>query len=150
MKGHQRPVCMSKIISFSADNQFSDNLEGLIQASGYQNRSRFLRDAALYFAEIQQRGELNDMKDDEVVEGHLVIYYQHGVEGKLLEMRHSHELDITSYNHSCLTHSHTCVDILHALGKAIKFKEVIDLLRNTPNVDKVTFISAPMRTEGCC
>lgn len=150
MKWGMLAETMSKIISFSADNQFSDNLEDLMNASGYQNRSRFLRDAALYFAEIQQRGELKDMDDEEIVEGHLVIYYQHGVEGKLLEMRHSHNLEITSYNHSCLKHSHTCVDVLHALGKAVKFRESIDVLRNTPNVDKVAFISAPMRTEGCC
>jgi metal-responsive CopG/Arc/MetJ family transcriptional regulator len=141
---------MSKIISFSADNQFADNLDSLMDASGYQNRSRFLRDAANYFAEIQRRGELRDMKDDEVIEGHLVVYYQHGVEAKLLEIRHSHDLEITSYNHSCLTHSHTCVDVLHALGKAVNFRTAIDLLRNTPNVDKVTFISAPMREDGCC
>lgn len=141
---------MSKIISFSADGSFADNLEYLMTSSGYQNRSRFLRDAALFFAEIQRRGELKDMDADEVVEGHLVVYYQHGVEGKLLEIRHSHELEISSYNHSCLTHSHTCVDILHAVGRAVKFREAIDLLRNTPNVDKVTFVSAPMRDDGCC
>lgn len=150
MKGGLQASFMSKIISFSADNQFADNLDSLMNASGYQNRSRFLRDAANYYAELQRRGELRDMKDDEVVEGHLVVYYQHGVEAKLLEIRHSHNLEITSYNHSCLTHSHTCVDVLHALGKAVDFRTAIDLLRNTPNVDKVTFISAPMREDGCC
>jgi len=141
---------MSKIISFSADGTFADNLEDLILSSGYQNRSRFLRDAALHFAEMQTRGELMSMKDDEVVEGHLVIYFQHNVEEKLLKIRHSHHLEITSYNHSCLSHSHTCVDVLHAIGKAINFRDAIDQLRNTPNVDKVSFISAPVRDDGCC
>ena len=87
---------MSNIISFSADDAFSSQLERLMEASGYNNRSRFLRDAALHFAEMKQRGDLNTMNDDEIVEGHLIIYYQHGVEAKLLEIRHSHALDITS------------------------------------------------------
>ena len=141
---------MSKIISFSVDDSFAGGLEGMIQASGYKNRSRFLRDAAVMFAELKQRGELNDMPDEEVVEGHLIIYYQHDAEEKLLEIRHSHELNITSYNHSCLSHSHTCVDVLHAVGKAMNFRKAIELFQNTAQVDKVVFISAPVRDDGCC
>ena len=141
---------MSKIISFSADGKFANELENLILSSGYQNRSRFLRDAALYFAEIQTRGELMTMEDKEIIEGHLLIYFQHDAEEKLLKIRHSHELKVTSYNHSCLTHSHTCVDVLHAVGKAVDFRETINQLRNTPNINKVSFISAPVREDGCC
>ena len=141
---------MSQIISFSADNNFADGLDNLIEKSGYQNRSRFLRDASLFFADMQQRGELVDMADDEVIEGHLIIYYQHGIEHKLLEIRHSHHLDITSYNHSCLKHSHSCVDVIHAIGKASNYRFVIEKLQNTSSVDKVDFISAPLREEGCC
>tara|TARA_B110000444_G_scaffold12547_1_gene10767 strand:+ start:15383 stop:15808 length:426 start_codon:yes stop_codon:yes gene_type:complete len=141
---------MSQIISFSADKKFAEDFEDLIKKSGYQNRSRFIRDAALLFAEIQQRGELADMDDDTVVEGHLVIYYQHGNEHKLIDLRHSGELEITSYNHSCLKHSHSCVDVIQGIGKASHYRSVIEQLQNTANVDKVTFISAPMRDEGCC
>ena len=53
---------MSQIITFSADKIFANDLESIIKKSGYQNRSRFIRDASLYFSEIQQRGELNNMK----------------------------------------------------------------------------------------
>ena len=141
---------MSRIISFSSDDEFSDNLENLIKKSGYKNRSRFLRDAALFFAEYKQRGELVDMKDEEIVEGHLVIYYQHGIESKLLDLRHTNSLEIANYNHSCLTHSHTCVDVLQAMGSAINFRNMIINLQDTPNVDKVTFVSASMREDGCC
>ena len=141
---------MSRIISFSADNKFADDLENLIERSGYNNRSRFLRDSALFFADIQQRGELIDMKDDEVVEGHIVIYYQHGMENKLLDLRHSQHLEISSYNHNCLKHSHSCVDVVQAIGTALDYRQIIEQLQDTPNVDKVSFISAPMREEGCC
>ena len=141
---------MSQIISFSADKTFSDGLENLIEKSGYQNRSKFLRDAALYFAEIREHGEINNMNDDVVVEGHLVIYYQHGIEHKLMDLRHSESLDITSYNHSCLPHSHACVDILHAIGTASNFRETIEQLQNIHNVDKGSLVTAPMREDGCC
>ena len=141
---------MSKIISFSVDDDFAGGLDKLMADSGYQNRSRFLRDAASAFADMKRRGELAEMVDEEVVEGHLVIYYQHEAEGKLLEIRHSKKLNVTSYNHSCLAHSHTCVDVLHAIGTAASFRSTIELLQNTANVDKVTFVSAPLREDGCC
>lgn len=141
---------MSQIISFSADDLFADGLETMIEKSGYQNRSRFLRDAAVLFAELKQRGELENMADDEVVEGHIIVYYQHNVERKLIDLRHSNLLDVSTYNHSCLKHSHSCVDIMQAIGPAKAYRHVIEELQNTPSVDKVTFISAPMREHGCC
>ena len=75
---------MSQIISFSADRDFAAIFDDLIQQSGYKNRSRFLRDAALYFAEIQQKGDLMNIDDQEVVEGHLVVHYQHGSDQKVI------------------------------------------------------------------
>jgi len=141
---------MSRIISFSSDDEFNDSLEDLIEKSGYKNRSRFLRDAALHFADYKQRGELFEMKGDEIIEGHVVIYYQHGIESKLLDLRHTNSLEVANYNHSCLKHSHTCVDVLQAIGTAENFRNMIENLQDTPNVDKVSFVSAPMRDEGCC
>jgi metal-responsive CopG/Arc/MetJ family transcriptional regulator len=122
----------------------------MIEKSGYKNRSKFLRDATIHFAEVQQRGELAQMNNEEIVEGHLVIYYQHGTEHKLMELRHSKKLEISSYSHSCLPHSHACVDVMHAIGTAEHYRSVIEQLQNNPNVDKVSMISAPMREEGCC
>ena len=141
---------MSRVISFSTDDEFANSLDDLVGKSGYQNRSRFIRDASMFFAEMQQRGELNDMRDDEVVEAMLIVHYQHGIEQKLLELRHSNELDVSSYNHACLPHSHTCVDVMNAKGTAKQYKKIIESLQNTPKVDKVTFVSAPLRESGCC
>ena len=141
---------MSRVISFSTDDEFANSLDDLVGKSGYQNRSRFIRDASMFFAEMQQRGELKDMRDDEVVEAMLIVHYQHGIEQKLLELRHSNELDVSSYNHACLPHSHTCVDVMNAKGTAKQYKKIIESLQNTPKVDKVTFVSAPLRESGCC
>tara|TARA_B100001029_G_scaffold149055_1_gene130560 strand:- start:1019 stop:1444 length:426 start_codon:yes stop_codon:yes gene_type:complete len=141
---------MSQIISFSADKEFAADFDSLIERSGYKNRSRFIRDAALFFAEMQQRGDLMNMDPDEIVEGHLVVYYQHGNEQKLLDLRHSDLVEVASYNHSSLKHSHACVDVLQTKGTASNLRLVIEQLQNTPDVDKVSFITAPMREDGCC
>ncbi len=142
---------MSRIISLSLDNDFADDLDNLIEKSGYKNRSRFLRDAALFFAEIQQRGELMNMPDNIILEGHLVVYYQQGKDQKLMVNRNG-DIDVAAYHHSSrLGHScHSCVDVVHVKGQASHVRNVFNQLKNTPDVEKVSFISAPMRGEDCC
>ena len=143
---------MSQVISFSADSSFAKDFDSLIERSGYRNRSRFIRDASLFFAEIQQRGDLAEMDEGETVEGHLVVYYQHdhGKGQKLLDLRHSDLIEVSSYTHSSLKHSHTCVDLLQVKGSAGNIRFVIEDLQNTQHVDKVAFVVAPMRDDGCC
>ena len=143
---------MSLVISFSVDREFAKDFDNLIERSGYRNRSRFIRDASLFFAEIQQRGDLAEMDEGETVEGHLVVYYQHdhGKGQKLLDLRHSDLIEVSSYTHSSLKHSHTCVDLLQVKGSAGNIRFVVEDLQNTPNVDKVSFVVAPMREDGCC
>ena len=143
---------MSQIISFSADSSFAKDFDSLIERSGYRNRSRFIRDASLFFAEIQQRGDLVEMDEGETVEGHLVVYYphDHGKGQYLLVLRHSDLIEVSSYTHSSLKHSHTCVDLLQVKGSAGNIRFVIEDLQNTQHVDKVAFVVAPMREDGCC
>lgn len=141
---------MSRVLSFSTDKEFANLLDHYIGRSGYKNRSLFLRDASIHFAESLQRGELISIDDEVIVEGTVVIYYQHGVENKLMDLRHSHEIEVFSYHHNCLTASHTCVDTMQVKGKASSFKHMLDFLNNTRDVDKVNFIAAPVRENGCC
>ena len=143
---------MSRVISFSADNDFARVFDDLIEKSGYRNRSRVIRDASLFVSEMQQRGDLANMEGELTIEGHLVVYYQHdhGKGQKLLDLRHSELIEVASYSHSSLKHSHSCVDLLQIKGKAINIRSVIGELQNTPYVDKISFISAPMREDGCC
>ena len=137
---------MSRIISFSADREFAESFETLIEKSGYTNRSRFLRDASMYFAEIQQRGDLMNM-----VEGHIIVHYQERTEQRLMVSR-TDSIEVAAYHHSSrLGHScHSCVDVVHVKGTAAHVRSVYGQLQNTPNVDKVSFTSAPMKEEGCC
>lgn len=142
---------MSQIISFSADKSFADIFDELIQKSGYKNRSRFLRDAAIYFAEIQQKGDLMTIDDSEIVEGHLVVHYETEKEQKLMVTR-TESVEVAAYHHSSrLGHScHSCVDVVHLKGIASDVREIFEQLNNTRNVDKVVFVSAPMRQDECC
>jgi metal-responsive CopG/Arc/MetJ family transcriptional regulator len=141
---------MTRVLSFSTDNQFADELERLMNENGYKNRSMFLRDASVFFAESLQRGDLQTMNNEEIVEGTLIIYYQHGIEHKLLNIRHSHAIEVFSYHHNCLSESHTCVDTLQAKGTAQALRLVLDQLKNTSNIDRVQFVTAPKRSQGCC
>ena len=143
---------MSQIISFSSDKEFATQLEGLATKSGYNNRSRFIRDSVLHFSELKQRGELMTMDENIVIEGHLIVYYQHGKDQKLMVGR-TDSLDVAAYHHSSrVGHScHSCVDVIHVNGKAAEVRAVMKKLQNTINVDKVSFISAPIRIdEECC
>lgn len=143
---------MAQIISFSADTDFAKDLDNMISKSGYSNRSRFIRDASLFYAEMQQRGDLENMDGELTIEGHLVVYYQHdhGDSQRLLDLRHSELIEVASYSHSSLKYSHSCVYVLQVKGKAANIRSVISRLNNTPHVDKVSFIIAPMREDGCC
>ena len=141
---------MSRVFSFSTDKEFAEELDRLIFESGYKNRSMFLRDAAIYFSETTLRGDLSTMDKDEKIEGTMVIYYQHGVENKLMELRHTHSITVNTYHHNCLTERHTCVDKMQLNGKAGMIRTIVDSLKNTQDIDRVEFIVAPMRTTGCC
>ena len=137
-------------ISFSSDKQFAKQLESLVKKSGYINRSMFLRDASIHFCDAMTRGDIFSMSDEIEIEGTMVIYYQHNVENKLLELRHSHSIEISSYSHNCLVSSHTCVDTMQIKGTAKLIRDSIQKLQNTNDIDKIEFIAAPQREEGCC
>ena len=142
---------MSQIISFSADKSFAAIFDELIQKSGYKNRSRFLRDATIYFAEIQQKGDLMTIDDREIVEGHLIVHCETEKDQKLMVTR-TESVEVAAYHHSSrLGHScHSCVDVVHLKGIASDVREIFEQLNNTRNVDKVVFVSAPMRQDECC
>ena len=140
---------MSRVVSFSVDNQFADELDNLVQTSDYDNRSRFLRDASLHFAEELQRGSLESMDSEMAIEGILIVFFQHGIEQKLHNIRHSGEITVTSYSHTS-QFNNSCVDMMQASGTAGNMRKVMQQLQKTQDVDRVTFIPAPLRDHGCC
>ena len=141
---------MSRILSFSSDEEFAQRLESLVVDSGYSNRSRFLRDASLHYSDHRRRGDLEGMARESLVEGTMVLYYQHDVERSLMHIRHRKGLEVHSYHHTCLSHSHTCVDTLLIAGQAGLLNDTVKDLRATEGVDRVEFIVAPSKEHGCC
>ena len=141
---------MSQIITFSVDKDFSGRLDGFIQQTGYKNRSLFLRDASIHFADFSIRGDLESIDENRQVDGTAIVYFQHHVEHKLAELRHSDKFQITSYHHNCLPSSHTCFDTMQVSGEAGAIRGMIQELRNINDVDKVEFVLAPFRESGCC
>ena len=89
--------------------------------------------------------------DDVVIEGHLVVHYEHKEDQKLMVSR-TGNVEIAAYHHSSrLGHScHLSVDVIHVKGQATDVREIVGKLQNTQNVDKVSFILAPMSFEECC
>ena len=110
----------------------------------------FLRDASIHFAEQTMRGDLSEMDDGLLIEGTAVVYFQHNVENKLAEIRHSGSVEISSYHHNCLPSSHSCVDTMQVSGTADSIREMVTELRNIQDVDRVVFVPAPERVDGCC
>lgn len=141
---------MSRIVSFSTDTDFAERLSDLVEKTGYKNRSMFLRDASIHFADDIMRGDLENMQEEIEIEGTAVVYFQHDVENKLSEIRHSGNVNVSSYNHTSLPDSHCCVDTMQVKGKAGSIKRMISQIRNVENVDRVEFIGAPDREDGCC
>jgi len=141
---------MSRILSFSVDNAFADDLARMIRDTGYKNRSMFLRDASIHFSDSKLRGELNEMDYDVQITGTLVIYYQHEVEHRLLDLRHSELINVQSYHHNCLPGSHMCVDTMQIKANAGDLRKAISELQDNSGVDRIGFTLAPIRTSGCC
>ena len=141
---------MSRILSFSLDEDLADGLEGLVRACGYKNRSRFLRDAVAHYSDAVMRGDIQTMEDDVPVEGTIVLYYQHDAEEHLPEFRHLDGVTMSGSTHACMPGSHTCVDTASLSGNAGLIRKLVDRIRATEGVDRVMFVLAPRREDGCC
>lgn len=138
------------IVSFSSTKEFAGELDLLMHESGYTNRSRFLRDAAIRYAEIIKSGDISDMKDELEVDGTLIVYYQHEVGKNLEKYRHTEGIQTHSFIHACLKSSHTCVDTMQINGQVGAIRELVTELKQTTGVDRVEFLVSPRREHGCC
>ena len=92
-----------------------------------------------------------EIADEIIIEGHVVVHYDPKDDQKLMVSR-TGSVEVAAYHHSSrLGHScHLSVDVIHVKGRACDVREIIKNLQNTSNVDKVSFILAPMKDESCC
>ena len=109
------------------DRSIFDNLKFVLKATGWKDKSTI----AARITEV-----LNEVG-------------MHGIEQKLHDIRHSGKITVTSYNHTS-QFNNSCVDMMQASGTAGNMRKVMQQLQKTQDVDRVTFIPAPLRDHGCC
>lgn len=141
---------MTEVVSVSLDDPLAAEMDGAVADLGYHNRSRLVRDALRSFLAARANEVAFADRPEQEVEGVLVVYYQHEVERRLIDLRHAEGIDVHSWNHTCLSDSHQCVDTLLVKGRADLLAQHIERFQATEGVDEARFLAAPKRDMGCC
>jgi metal-responsive CopG/Arc/MetJ family transcriptional regulator len=141
---------MSRVVSFSLDEALAEELDRMVEALEYGNRSGLARDAIRAFL-AERRTEMHTGEDPgQIVEGVIVLYFQHDAEKRLLAHRHDTDILVHSATHTCLADSHTCVDTLLVTGSHRAISEKVTTYQAIEGVDEARFLIAPQREDGCC
>ena len=117
-------------LSFSIEKPLLDRLNQLVRASGYANRSEYIRD--LLRAQLVK--EAWD-RNQEVV-GAITLVYDHHVPGlaeKLVHLQHHRYANILATTHVHMD-GHICVEVVLVKGRAGQVRQIADLLRRPKGV----------------
>ncbi len=124
---------MSELVrlSISLEKPLLDRLERLVKASGYTNRSEFIRDLIRHRLVEQQWAD----KRQEVV-GTITLVYDHGARqlaDRLVDIQHDHHNNILATTHVHLTHD-LCAEMIMVRGSAPRVRTLADELRRQRGV----------------
>jgi len=117
-------------LSFSLEKPLMDQLEQLVQRSGYTNRSEFVRDM------IRERLVDTQWQDDQEVLGTITLVYDHHarrLSEKLIDLQHDHHREILVTTHVHLSHD-VCAEVILVRAKASHVRELADALRKQKGV----------------
>jgi CopG family nickel-responsive transcriptional regulator len=117
--------------SVSMAGSLVGQLDTLVEATGYRNRSRALAD--MVRAQLVER---RAQQGNQEIVGTITIVYDHhkrGVQAVLTEIQHRHQHLIVSTMHVHLDH-HNCLEVLAVRGRAHEVKKVADRLIATRGV----------------
>lgn len=117
-------------ISISLENALAEKLERLMNLSGYNNRSEFLRDI------IREQLVAREWQDDEEVVGSILLVYDHHrrlLSEKLTDLQHDHHDVILASTHVHLDHS-MCAEVILIRGHAGRIQRIADSLRQQRGV----------------
>ncbi|MBX3475646.1 MAG: nickel-responsive transcriptional regulator NikR [Planctomycetes bacterium] len=117
-------------ISISIESPLARELDRMLRAAGYENRSEYLRDLIRkeLVAEEWQRGL-------EVL-GTITLLYDHhqqGLSDKLNALQHDHHANVLSSTHVHLDH-HICAEMIMLRGKAELLRTLADGMRKLKGV----------------
>jgi len=117
-------------LSLSIERPLLERLEKMVTASGYRNRSEFIRDM-IRGRLVEQEWERND----EVLGTITLIYDHHSrlLSEKLTDFQHHHYTAILATTHVHLDED-TCAEMILVKGLASEVKEIADILRQHKGV----------------
>ena len=112
-------------LSFSLDAELERKLEELVAASGYANRSEFIRDM------IRDRLVESTWNDDLEAVGTITLVFDHharGLHERLTDLQHEHHEVVLATTHVHLDH-HLCAEVILCRGRAVAIRRMADELR---------------------
>ncbi len=116
--------------SFSIEEPLMNQLEALVKASGYANRSEFIRDM------IRARLVEETWERNEIAVGTITMLYDHhqrGLSHKLMDLQHHHHNEVLVTTHVHLDRD-LCVEVIMVRGRAEEIKTLCDTLRQQRGV----------------
>ena len=117
-------------ISLTIDAPLLERLERIMAASGYRNRSEFVRD--MVREQIVQR----DWEDGREALATITLLYkhdQHGLSDKLADVQHHHHREVLVTTHIHLDEAR-CAEVIVLRGKASSLAHIADELRKQRGV----------------
>ncbi|MBS4209731.1 nickel-responsive transcriptional regulator NikR [Bacillus sp. FJAT-50079] len=130
-----------KRFSVSMEGQLLQKFDRLVSDKGYENRSEAVRDL-VRDALIQHSWE----KDEQVVAGSILLFYDHHQRNLLDEMtniQHSMHDNIIATTHFHLDHSN-CLELIIVKGKAKEIQQLSNKLTSLRGVQYGKFTVAPI------
>lgn len=117
-------------VSMSIEKPLLRRLERLVRASGYTNRSEFIRDLI--------RGKLveEEWERDEEAVGTITLLYDHhqrGLSDRLTHLQHDHHSNILATTHVHLTHE-LCAEMIMVRGQGKMVRALADSMRREKGV----------------
>lgn len=130
-----------KRFGISMDGQLLHKFDRLINQRGYENRSEAIRDLVRN-ALLEHSWE----KDEQIVAGTILLFYDHHQRNLLEEMTQvQHEMhdDILATTHFHLDHSN-CLELIIVKGKAKDIQQLSHRLTSLKGVQYGNFTVAPI------
>lgn len=123
---------MSNIVrmSFSIEASLMKRFDALMQESGYENRSEFIRDM------IRERLVLHSWQGDDEVLGTLMVVFNHHTRGlteRLVTIQHEHDATALASTHVHLSH-HLCAEMILIRGRADDVQDLAQSIRHQKGV----------------
>lgn len=123
---------MSKVVrlSLSIEKPLYDQLEKLVQKSGYRNRSEFVRDM------VRERLVQSEWEKDQEVLGTITLVYdhhRHQLSEKLVSLQHDYHTHILATTHVHLSHE-LCAEVVIVRGKSSIVRELAETMHQQKGV----------------